>query len=141
MRGNIPFANTTYTLEIKDNKSIFTIGTTHITCVMGREMRWPGGGYGRRGGGLSGPCGQQSAASEVRTPAPPPRICRYPSQSVEHGHKPPLVYNQYRSFRTIRDTMDLPDIPDTIPDFPKLFYLVKSIDESSEILICPVKQD
>ena len=108
---------------------------------MGREMRWGGGGYGRRGGGLSGPCGQQSAASEVRTPAPPPRICRYPSQSVEHGHKPPLVYNQYRSFRTIRDTMDLPDIPDTIPDFPKLFYLVKSIDESSEILICPVKQD
>ena len=146
MRGNIPFANTTYTLEIKDNKSIFTIGTTHITCVMGREMRWGGGGYGRRGGGLSGPCGQQSAASEVRTPAPPPRICRYPSQSVETHH----VYNQYRSFRIILDTMDLPDIPDTIPDFPKLFYLVKSSDESSEILstwyrcrymICPVKED
>ena len=91
--------------EIKDNRSIFTIGTTYITSVMGREMRWGGGGYGRRGGGLSGPCGQQSAASEVRTPAPPPRICRYPSQSVETHH----VYNQCRSFRIIRDTMDLPD--------------------------------
>ena len=111
-------------------------------------MRWGGGGYGRRGGGLSGPCGQQSAASEVRTPAPPPRICRYPSQSVETHH----VYNQCRSFRIIRDTMELPDSSRHTGYVTRLseIILVKSSDESSEILntwyrcwymMCPVKQD
>ena len=88
-------------------------------------MRWGGGGYGRRGGGLSGPCGQQSAASEVRTPAPPPRICRYPSQSVETHRKPCVLcttnVDHLESFGTLWIFQILPDIPDTVPGFLKLF--------------------